>query len=187
MIISLIVEPRSGSTNLANCFFNDDNFTVIYLPSDPLSKWYINDMPVNYRYVTKHLMVKEDFYIEKDFKQLIDISDKTIFLYRENSEEQIRSWVNAKVTNNWDGAWKYDENIMINQQQEIEYFKNLKSEFTKLVERTSNSLKISYEELYNNNGFDKIREFLGYDVTNNIIFPMGKRYRVNVNKSKSFI
>lgn len=182
MIISLIVEPRSGSTNLANCFFNDKDFTVLYTPSNHLSKWYIDDKPKNYRFITKHLMVKEDFYENKNFDELIDISDKVIFLYRENRDEQIKSWINAKVTNNWDAQWKYSEKVMLEQQSEIDYFTNLKYHFNKLINNNTNALKISYEDLYEKNGFYKIREFLGDDICKNINFPMGKRYRINTNK-----
>ena len=39
MIILLLCEPRSGSTNLANWFFINKKFTVLFIPSDPLSKW----------------------------------------------------------------------------------------------------------------------------------------------------
>jgi len=126
MIVSLIVEPRSGSTNLANTFFNDNEFTVLYLPSDPMSKWYVESSPKNYQFITKHLMVKEDFYSDKDFSELLSISNKTIFLYRENAEEQIISWVNAKTTNNWDGQWGYDKDILDNQEDEVNYFKEKK-------------------------------------------------------------
>jgi hypothetical protein len=187
MIISLIVEPRSGSTNLANCFYNNIDFTVLFQPSDPKSKWYTKDTPNDYRYLTKHLMIKEDFLSNNYFKELVGISDKVIFLYRENIEEQISSWVNAKITDNWENNWSYDSKIMLDNETEIIFFKYLKEKFVSFMEANPNSLKISYEELYNNNGFDKIREFLGLDNTKDIIFPIGKRYRVNVNKSKKFI
>jgi len=39
MFITLLTEPRAGSTNLANWFIDDD-FTVLYIPSDIKSKWY---------------------------------------------------------------------------------------------------------------------------------------------------
>jgi len=188
MIISLIVEPRSGSTNLANCFYNNKDFTVLFQPSDFKSMWYTKDKPKDYRYLTKHLLIKEDFLSNNYFKDLIDISDKIIFLYRENSEEQISSWVNAVITDNWENNWSYDEKIMLDNESEVNFFKHLKENFLILMAENPNSLKISYEELYNNNGFDKIREFLGLDFTKiGIIFPMGKRYRIDVNKPKSFI
>ena len=187
MIVSLIVEPRSGSTNLANTFFNDNEFTVLYLPSDPMSKWYTESSPKDYPFVTKHLMVKEDFYTNKDFSELLNISDKTIFLHRENAEDQIISWVNAKTTNNWDGQWKYNKDILYNQEDEVNYFKDLKSQFNKLMLDNPDSLCISYEDIYNRNGFDRIKEYLGEEVSNKINSPAGKRYRIDVNKSKSFI
>lgn len=184
MIITILAEPRSGSTNLANAFFNNKDFTVLFLPSDSKSKWYINDEPKNYYFTTKYLMIKEDFYNHKNFKQLLNISDKIIFLYRENSEEQIWSWINAKTTDNWDGMWQYNEKIMLNKESEIEYFLNLKNEFSILMNNTPNSISISYEDIYEKNKFNKIKEFLGEDIAKNINFPIGKRYRINVNKKK---
>lgn len=182
MIVSLIVEPRSGSTNLANTFFNDNEFTVLYLPSDPMSKWYVESSPKNYQFITKHLMVKEDFYSDKDFSELLSISNKTIFLYRENAEEQIISWVNARITNNWGGHWRYNDKNMSNQIFEIESFKKMKLAFNEYTKKISNGLKISYEEIYERNGFYKIRNYLGHDITQNIIFPIGERYRLNIKK-----
>ena len=182
MIVSLIVEPRSGSINLANSFRNDKDFTVLFLPSNPKSKWYINDTPKKYKYLTKHLMVKEDFYLGMDFKELLEISEKIIFLYRENGEEQTKSWINARITNNWGGHWRYNDKNMSNQIFEIESFKKMKLAFNEYTKKISNGLKISYEEIYERNGFYKIRNYLGHDITQNIIFPIGERYRLNIKK-----
>ena len=97
MVITILAEPRSGSTNLANWFFLNKKFTTLFTPSDPKSKWYKTQSPKQYNYNTEHLLVKEDYYHYKNYDELIEISNKIILLYRENSEEQIHSWTNAKL------------------------------------------------------------------------------------------
>ena len=105
MIITILAEPRSGSTNLANWFYFNKNFTTLFIPSDSKSKWYKDVSPKEYTYNTEHLLIKEDYYHYKNFDELISISDKVILLYRENIEEQIDSWTNAKLTSNWEKQW----------------------------------------------------------------------------------
>ena len=87
MIVTILAEPRSGSTNLTNWFYFNKNFTTLFIPSDPKSKWHKAVSPKEYKYTTEHLLIKEDYYHYKNFDELIGISDKVILLYRENIEE----------------------------------------------------------------------------------------------------
>ena len=183
MIITILCEPRSGSTNLTNWFYFNKNFTTLFIPSDPKSKWYKSESPLNYKYDTEHLLVKEDYYHKKDFNELISISEKVILLYRENTEEQIESWTNAKLTNNWYNNWVL-KNIKNN--DEIDYFTELKNSFKKKY-LDKEFFKISYEELYYNNGFQKILDYLNMDELENKNFPYGRRYRINVDKGNTLI
>jgi hypothetical protein len=84
MIVTILAEPRSGSTNLTNWFYFNKNFTTLFIPSDPKSKWHKAVSPKEYKYTTEHLLIKEDYYHYKNFDELIGISDKVILLYREN-------------------------------------------------------------------------------------------------------
>lgn len=183
MIITIIAEPRSGSTNLSNWFYFNKNFTALFIPSDPQSKWYKSESPKEYKYNTEHLLIKEDYYHYKNFDELISISDKIILLYRENTEEQIESWINAKTTQNWHNQW-VSKNIENN--LETEFFKTLKDSF-KQNYLNKEYFKISYEELYYNNGFQKILDYLNINELENKGFPYGKKYRINANKPKSLI
>ena len=183
MVITILAEPRSGSTNLTNWFYFNKNFTTLFIPSDPKSKWYKTESPINYKYNTEHLLVKEDYYDEKNFNELFSISDKIILLYRENTKEQIESWTNAKLTNNWHNHWVL-KNIKNN--NEIEFFTKLKNSFKKEY-LDKNYFKISYEELYYNNGFQKIVNYLQLECIKNENFPIGEKYRVNVDKRKNII
>jgi len=183
MIITILAEPRSGSTNLTNWFYFNQNFTTLFIPSDTKSKWYKNVSPKEYTYTTKHLLIKEDYYHYKNFEELISISDKVILLYRENIEEQIDSWTNAKLTKNWENQWVYKN---IKDDNETLFFTQLKNSF-KQEYLDKNYFKISYEELYYNNGFKKILDYLSMDELENKNFPYGKKYRINVNKGKTII
>jgi hypothetical protein len=181
MVITLLAEPRSGSTNLANWFYLNKNFTTLFIPSDPQSKWYKSESPKDYKYNTQHLLIKEDYYHYKNFNDILDISDKIICLYRENTEEQIESWINAKTTNNWHNNWvlKNIKNI-----DETNFFIELKNSFKKEYLNKS-YFKISYEELYYNNGINRIKEYIKVDEFGN--FPIGKKYRINSISSNKLI
>ena len=183
MVITILAEPRSGSTNLANWFYFNKNFTTLFIPSDVKSKWYNPKSPKEYEYDSKHLLIKEDYYHYKNFDELISISDKVILLYRENTKEQIESWINAKFTNNWENEWVY-KNIQNN--NELTFFTELKNSFKKNY-LDKNYFKISYEDLYYNNGFQKILNYLNIDELENKNFPYGRKYRINATKTKTLI
>lgn len=182
MIITILSEPRSGSTNLINWFYHNKEFTILFLPSDPESKWYTSKNPKEYKYNTKYLLIKEDYYHYKNYEDLMKISDKIILLYRENEKEQIESWVNAKTTNNWDRQWK-ESNIIMN--EEVLFFKKLKKLF-KETYLNKNFFKVSYEELYYKTGFDKLLNYLNIDGLENKNFPIGQKYRLS-NGNRTYI
>ena len=59
MVITILAEPRSGSTNLANWFRINKNFTTLLEPTNSAARWYQNEIePKDYKYDTKHLCVK---------------------------------------------------------------------------------------------------------------------------------
>lgn len=183
MVITILAEPRSGSTNLTNWFCLNNKFTTLFLPSDPKSKWYKSESPKEYKYNTEHLLIKEDYYHYKNFDELISISDKIILLYRENIEEQIQSWISAKTTNNWDGHWDWKN---LKNEVETDFFMQLKLSFKEKY-LNKDYFKISYEELYYKGGLQIILNYLKIDELENKNFPIGRKYRINVNKTKSII
>jgi hypothetical protein len=186
MVITILAEPRSGSTNLANWFYFNKEFTVLYEPiTSPNRKWYKHGVsPKLWEYKTSHLLIKETFDIKTDFSELIEISDKVIILYRENISEQTESWLNANKTNNWDKAWVFKENLI--KDEDASYFNQIKKG---LKENYLNKdyFNISYEELYYKNGFQKVVDYLNLDSIKNENFPYGKKYRVDVDKRTNLI
>jgi hypothetical protein len=185
MIVTILAEPRSGSTNLTNWFYNNKNFTTLFEPINPTSKWFQkNKHPSKYNYRTEHLCVKEVHYPNKNWTDLISISNKIILLYRQDENTQIESWINAKNTNNWDGKWSYSKDNFKLNEIEVSFFKELKKSFKELYLNNTDYFKISYEELYQNDGFQKIVEYLNIDCVKNENFPVGEKYRVETNGIK---
>lgn len=179
MRILLLCEPRSGSTNFANWFLLQKDFTVLFLPTDPESKWYRVEFP--YKYNTKHLLIKEDFYVKKNYDNLISIADKIILLHRENELEQIESWLQAKYTNNWHTQYvfkkEYDKN-------EETFFKELKKAFKENY--LNKYFTISYEELYFSNGLNKVIDYLNIKELQKDLWPVGTKYRL-LEKEKTLL
>jgi hypothetical protein len=187
MVITILAEPRSGSTNFTNWFYFNKNFTTLFEPSNSGSKWFQNEIePKDYKYNTKHLCVKEIYYPDTNWDTLVSISDKIIVLYRENSQEQLESFLSAVTTTNWDNSYVYTKKENTLTKEKMEYFNLLKSEFKEKYINKDYFI-ISYEELYYNDGINKIVEYLNMEDVQNINWPIGEKYRVYVNKTKSLI
>ena len=178
MIITILAEPRSGSTNLANWFYFNKDFTVLYEPiTNPTSEWYKNGVPPKlWEYNTPHFLVKETYIPNINFSELIEMSDKLIILYRENIKEQSESWLNATKTNNWDKKWVFKEELIKN--EDTKYFNEIK-EGMRDNYLNKGYFDISYEDLYYNNGFEKIVNYINIDEVKNNGFPLGKKYRLD--------
>ena len=50
-----------------------------------------------------------------------------------------------------------------------------------------NYFTISYEELYYNNGFQRVVDYLNIGGVENVGFPYGQKYRINIDKPRSLI
>lgn len=184
MVITILAEPRSGSTNLGKWFKLNKEFTVLLEPYNRDAFDYKKDSPIHdWEYTTEHLLIKEIYWPGKDLRELIEFSDKIIVLYRENKEEQLESWLAAHYTNNWTGEW-YTNQVIHSRNNKADYFYNLTSGFASNYILNENYFKISYEELYYNNGLQKVIDYLNLDCIKNENFPYGKKYRVDLVRSK---
>jgi len=187
MIITIIAEPRSGSTNLANWFYNNKSFTTLFEPSDSNSNWYQRDKsPKQYKFTTKNLCIKEIYYPNKNFEELTIISDKIICLYRENYKEQLESFLNSVITNNWHRPYVYTEKTGKIINEKTEYFKILKTEFKEKY-LNYNFFNISYENLYYADGIKSVIKYIGDDELKDFEFPVGEKYRKPNNDKKTLI
>ena len=198
MIITILAEYRSGSTNLAKWFGLNSDFTVLVEPLNPngignrrqiskITKYEKN--PKTWNYPTKHLLVKEIY--DKtipELNDLIKISDKIIILYRENIELQLESLVNGYITNNFETKWVHKpvDKSRLDKKTNllIENFFNVKNDIKNDLIESQNYFTISYEELYFNNGFQKLVDYINLEEVQNINFPFGEKYRVDFDKSK---
>jgi hypothetical protein len=104
-------------------------------------------------------------------------------LYRENTQEQLESFLNALNTDNWHLPYVYEKPNILITKEKTEYFNILKSEFKEKYINNKAFFTISYEELYYNNGFEKIVNYLNIDEVKNIRFPIGNKYRINKTKT----
>jgi hypothetical protein len=189
MVITILAEPRSGSTNLANWFYFNKDFTTLFEPiTNQNIRWYkYGESPTLWKFKTPHLLIKEIYHTTFDFTELLNISDKVICLYREDEFTQIESWINVKKTNNWSNPWRYSNNEFKLDESEAVFFKELKKSFRERYLNDSTYFKISYEELYYRNGFQKIVDYLELDCVKNENFPLGQKYRINVDDIRSLI
>jgi len=187
MIVTILSEPRSGSTNLTNWFYFNKKFTTLFEPLNPSSEWFQNETePKDYKYNTKHLCIKEVYYPHKEWKSLISVSDKIIVLYRENAQEQLESFLNSVKTNNWANPYVYKSESNSFLDEKTNYFNTLKLEFREKYINNS-FFTISYEELYYENGFQKILNHLSIEDLENKNFPYGKKYRIYISDKKNII
>jgi hypothetical protein len=191
MIVTILSEPRSGSTNLAKWFSINKDFTVLFEPFNPdmkSSKWYkFGESPTIWKYNTKHLLIKEIY--DKNHPQLnelMGISDKIIILYREDIETQTESWINAYNTKNWDNPWVYIEPKKLSEDI-MKYFYDIKHSLKENFIEAKQHFTISYEELYYNNGLQRVVDYLNIDGVENVGFPYGQKYRINIDKPRSLI
>jgi hypothetical protein len=188
MVITILAEPRSGSTNLAYWFSMFNSFTIFQEPLNKQGISYQKNKPIhNWQFKTEHLLIKEIYNPDIDLKEILQYSDKVILLYRENYSEQIESWLVASVTNSWISNWVQDRVYIDNFETRVNYFKKLKEGFKEDFINTNTYFKISYEELYYNNGFQKILNYLDIEELENKNFPYGQKYRVNIDSVRNLI
>jgi hypothetical protein len=190
MVITILAEARSGSTNLAHWFSQKENFTVFYEPLNPgmaqLNEYKGDTSPKTWKYDTKHLLIKELYGVEKtQLEELISITDKIILLYRENTELQEESFKMAVHTGNWDRKWSYHPKVTNRlSKMNIDWFRERKTNFKSEYLDNNSYFKISYEELYYNDGFQRIVDYIDLPEVQNIDFPYGEKYRVDTTIDK---
>lgn len=180
MIIVIIAEPRSGSTNLALWFRNLGNIDLLYEPiTNPNMKWFKDNEPIaNWKFKKEIVVIKETFNTISDFSELIGIANKVIFLHRENYIEQLESFTHAMNTNNWDSIW-FDTEFDKNKIKDFELlFSNIKDRYKEFKSKYDIGIELSYEKLYFNNQIDELIEYLNLPILKKYKFPINQKYRV---------
>lgn len=204
MVITILSEYRSGSTNLAKWFTLNSDFTVLSEVLNPfilgnrtqIGKIVVsNKNPQTWCYPTKHLLVKEIYDKTNPYlNDLITISDRVIVLYREDVKVQLESFINLLITKKSNSnksahtKWMYKNinrnNINDRVKSLIDNFFVVKSDVKKDLIESNKYFTISYEELYFNNEFQKLVDYINLKEVQNINFPFGEKYRVDLDKNK---
>lgn len=188
MKILLLCEPRSGSTMLGNWFIENQNFDVRFESCANDSAYWVGGIPSNNvpRPGCDHLVLKEVFYgrmsqHKVDWVQYMDYCDKTVFLYREDEEDQIISWNHAIVTGNF--CSPYPGGVVELVDSHVEYFRGVKKHFKEFREKYKDrALTISYEDLYMRNKIHILKEYLNLTEELTTKFPLGQRYRYSIDR-----
>ena len=179
-------EYRTGSSNLIKWFSLLPNFTAWVEPSKPTSPWYQGLDIEKYSYPTEHLITKDDFNpFFNVYDDMIKYSDKQIFLYRENYQEHLESWLYANKAGHWltSYTYKYDHTEYELEQEKIFY--DLKKSFYNRYLSNSELFKVSYEELYyHKTGLQKIIDYIELDIKTEG-FPVGEKYRIYNNEPET--
>ena len=189
MIITILAEPRSGSSSLAGWFGFQKNFTILLEPMNPDMKsngsYKDGISPKLWQYDTPYLLVKEICYEHrKHIPELISLSDKVILLYRINKKEQLESWLNANETNNWNMEWDSNNVKITDEIIKTNYFNNTMNLFENDYLKKDVFFKISYEDLYYKDGFKRVLEYLNIDELNNKPFPYNRKLKKSYEYKK---
>ena len=184
MIIVIIAEPRSGSSNLALWFRNLGNIELLYEPiSNPNMKWFKDGIPISeWKFDKDIIVIKETFNETTDYTELISIADKIIFLHRENYNEQLESFTHAMVSNNWDGVWldaDFDKSKVENFKS---LFSDIKNRYREFRDMHPVGIEVSYEELYFNSKIENVIDYLELPKLKKYKFPINTKYRVKHEK-----
>ena len=193
MRIIFICEPRSGSTMLARWFHEQGEFDVRWESFIKTNSDWVGGQPSNYtiKKEFKYLILKEVYYtdyeVEVDWIKFIDSFDKVVFLYREDKNDQLKSWNYSVETHNWCQPYEYNNNTPINIAKQNYFFK-LKDRFTNF--RLTNKHKgftISYEDLYVKGKIGDLKAYLNLPHPLDRKFPEGQRLRYSKIKNTKLI
>lgn len=185
MIYTIIAEGRSGGQTLTEWFrLSLSDFYVVHEPFNKDYSEYTEDTDkTDFTWIdkSKNYVIKELY--SENILPLLERSDKTICLYRENWKEQVRSLLYAVKTNRWHTKYTEDNVKKAVTEEEIVFFyekyqKVEKERFQTFI-RDNNLKSISYEQLYYGNGIVEVKNH--FSITSNVSFPIGQRYYTKEN------
>ena len=182
MIYTVIAEPRSGGVSLMNWIGESlPEFTIAQEP------WYVeNNFWVEGGDVTDvgwikkydNIFIREIYRPDRDFTNLINISDDVICLFRENWEDQIKSCLYQEIHEIYLDSYEEKEVSKIITRDMILYrydtvFKNQKDMFQQYIVE-NNYTSVSYEKLYYGGGIEIIKNH--FNINTDILFPLNTRH-----------
>lgn len=182
MIITILSEPRSGSTNLHYWLKKSDiNLISVFEPYNKISEDFITDIRFDLSWIdfNKNYIINEKYFPDcGDLTEITKISDKVVCIFREDSKSQIESFIVADVKQRWKDQYS-DTDIILQHieefQYQIKYMERLKIEFKQFID-DNNFKSFSYEDLYYRGKIEEFKEFLGLKIDTS--FPYGTKYRI---------
>lgn len=193
-LITILSEPRSGSFNLFKWLkiatpervralfepFSGSWDDAIDVPYGDTS--WIEDIKNSGEVDLLILCVKVRVEGRKaNLKNLFKLSDKVIFLYRENVHDQFESYIRATSQNQW---LMPSVPVQANKLSALRTDLKIKDDF-KWMKDVNNSLatlfdadRISYEELYEQGKIEKLKNMLRIETETE--FPIGYKYQTRV-------
>lgn len=192
MVITIISEPRSGTKTIDDwcrkafpnyvCLFEPFNRNSMnYIPEFRTFNWL--DKTKNYIISEKYLPFKNYMEDEEYFLKLIEESDIVVFIYREDEEKQLESFLLARATNNWFENYEVNEialkNIKKKEKRSVFLYKQSKQMFKEYREQFDFKT-FTYEDIYYRGKFNEFKETLG--LKSDLPFPQQPKYRKDVER-----
>lgn len=189
MIILILSEARTGTVNLMLWLKKSmPDYIVLTEPYNKKAPDFKTEKKYNTDWIdlNKNYIINEKYYPDcGDLTELMNISNLTLSLYREDIKAQIESFVIAEVTDLWRNEYNGNDKILQNidtlyLDKKI-FFEQLKKEF-KIFTKFHELKSFSYEDLYYRNKIEDFKQY--FDIKIDIPFPYGKKYRIDINKER---
>jgi hypothetical protein len=173
MKILIYTTHRTGSTSLANFLMFNFNY-------DYHREGYFRN-----EFFKKHIETSSGIIIkltpiEVEYDLVKDMFDKRIILIREDIQSQSESRIYAEKENKFFSAYNIPESFLIDNNELIEWQKQVIIKENELLKKCDNCLHITYEELYkSNSGILKLEKYFDTKFKYGLEY---KRYR-NMNQN----
>lgn len=181
LLYTIIAQYRTGGQNLMYWIHQSlkNEFTVVHEPFNPNFNLYTNDTTLqDFDWLEdKNYFIKELWYPELNYEKILQKSNKTLCIYRENTHEQTISQMFAIKNNKFFHSYtQKDVDKIFTQEEYIKYKQEIEINKKSLIEfsQKNNLPIISYENLYYENGINKLKEFFNFEST--VPFPFGSKY-----------
>lgn len=191
MLYTLLAEPRSGGTSLANWI--GKSLPTFVVAQEPYfignDYWVDGEDKNNVKWIERfdNLFIREIYREDDPLDKLINLSDKVICLYRKNWYEQIKSNLYQEVNGSKEYMTSYkkeDVDSLVTEKmifKRYDSFIKYKSEFQNYI-KENNFISISYEDLYYGNGIEIVKKH--FNINTDIKFPLNKRHLKDINNNE---
>jgi len=172
----IFAHARSGSSTLVK-IIAANGLSVEFEPFNLGHHPYINWIPKKGFDETVDIILSKKDGIKHIFNQIKKTNNEklikrlpTIFLYRKNILDAAISLAISHKTNIWQSKQvKFKENYMkpikLSQKQVIKYIRIIQKSinyYREIIENNKNYITVTYEDLYSENGLQKVKEILGF-------------------------